>query len=152
MKEKTILIFVVIVGLAVMISSACQGNVEQSKNTGGSAANSSGNMMNGPIMNDPEMIRTMMQQMMKDPAMMRQMMDQMMNNQEMMRQMMADPKMSETMIRHMNENADAMGRHMQTMMGDGEHRRAMVEMLRGNKEMREQMRSIIEEADKPATK
>lgn len=76
-------------------------------------------------------------------------MDQMMKDPATMRQMMTDPKMVEMMTRYMNEHADEMNTHMQLMMNNADHRRAMIEMLRRNPQMREQMKQIISEAEKP---
>ena len=42
-----------------------------------------------------------------------------------------------------------MNTHMQLMMNNADHRRAMIEMLRGNPQMRQQMKQIISEAEKP---
>lgn len=139
--KKSTLILIAVVGTITLVSGACQGNVEPAKNTAATGANSSGNTMGQP-MQDAETRRAMMQQMSKDPAMMREMMDQ----------MMSDPKMSEMMLTHMNGNVEMMGRHMQTMMNNAEHRRAMVEMLRANKAVREQMRAVLDDADKAAAK
>ena len=77
---------------------------------------------------------------MKDPGAMQKMMDR----------MMSDPKMVEMMSRHMAEHSDQMAAHMDSMMKTPEHRRAMVEMMRSNPNMRQQMQSVINEAEKPA--
>ena len=47
------------------------------------------------------------------------------------------------------EHSGQMAAHMDSMMKTPEHRRAMVEMMRSNPSMRQQMQSVINEAEKP---
>src|SRR5712691_110226 len=134
MKKATLVLGIAILALAALFASACSRGGETSSN----AANKNQSQQNsgmGQMMNSPDM-RRMMDQMMKDPG--------------MMRQMMTDPKMVEMMTRYMNEHASEMDAHMQLMMNNPDHRRAMVEMLRRDLKMREQMKQIISEAEKPA--
>ena len=154
--KKTTLISLIIgittIALTAIIVGACggMGNQESAptaKNAVTGNANTAAPQSGMEGMNDS----AMMNQMMKDPAMMRQMMDQMMQNPEMMRKMMTDPKMVEMMTRYMNEHPDEMKKHMELMISDADHRRAMVEMMRRSPQAREQMRQIVEEAgSKPA--
>src|SRR5713101_2679167 len=133
MKKATLVFGIVIAVLAALFASACSRGGETSSN----AANKNQSQQNsgmGQMMNSPDM-KQMMDQMMKDP--------------EMMRQMMTDPKMVDMMTRYMNEHASEMDAHMQLMMNNADHRRAMVEMLRRNPKMREQMKQIISDAEKP---
>ncbi len=154
MKRTTLLSLIIgitTIALTAIIVGACGGmgnqeSAQVAKNAVVSNANTAAPQSGMEGMNDS----AMMNQMMKDPKMMQQMMDQMMQNPEMMRKMMTDPKMVEMMTRYMNENADEMKKHMQLMMGDADHRRAMVEMMRRDPQAREQMRQIVEEAGKPA--
>lgn len=133
--KKAILVFgVVILALAALFISACSGG-------GGATSNNAANK-------NQSQQNSGMAQMMPSPDM-RQMMDQMMKDPEMMRQMMTDPKMVDMMTSYMNEHADEMNKHMQLMMNNADHRRAMIEMLRRNPQMREQMKQIISEAEKP---
>ncbi len=60
--------------------------------------------------------------------------------------------MTGMMTRYMTENGDKMAKQMENMMSNAEHRQAMVEMMRRNPSMRGQMRSVIDEAHKPAAK
>jgi hypothetical protein len=144
--KKTIFVFgMLIVVLAAIFVSACSRGGETSSNAVNKKDQSQQNSGTGQMMNSPDMMR----QMMKDPEMMRQMMVDMMKNPDMMREMMTNPKMVEMMTRYMNEHASEMNAHMEIMMKDAEHRRAMVEMMRRNPAMREQMRAIISEAEKP---
>ena len=136
MKKVALVVGIVMVALAALFASACSRGGETSSNTGNNTP--SGSPRAGG-----------MDQMMKDPAMMRQMMEQMMNDPDTMRQMMTDPKMVDMMTLYMNEHADEMNAHMQLMMNNADHRRAMTEMLRRNPQMREQMKQIISEAEKP---
>ena len=53
-------------------------------------------------------------------------------------------------VHPMSEHPDKMMTHMDIMMKDADHRRAMVEMLRRNPGMREEMKAIISDAEKPA--
>ena len=130
MKKTTLVLGVAILALAALFVSACSGGGETSNN----AANKNQNSGMAQMMSSPDMGQ-MMDQMMKDP--------------EMMRQMMTDPKMVDMMTRYMNEHADEMNKHIQLMMNNSDHRRAMIEMLRRNPQMREQMKQIISEAEKP---
>ena len=89
------------------------------------------------------MMDNMMRAMREDP----EMMDAMMADTLMMRQMMDDPRMIETMTQYMAEHLDVMGAHMERMMSEAEHRRAMTEVLREHPAMREQMRAILDAAE-----
>lgn len=131
MKKVTLVSGVVILALAALFISACSGGGGETSNN---AANKNQNSGMAQMMSSPDMGQ-MMDQMMKDP--------------EMMRQMMTDPKMVDMMTRYMNEHAAEMNTHMQLMMNNADHRRAMIEMLRRNPQMREQMKQIISEAEKP---
>jgi len=134
MKKATLVFGTVILVLAALFVSACSGGGGETSSNSANKNQSQQNSGKGQMMNSPDM-RQMMDQMMKDP--------------EMMRQMMTDPKMVEMMTRYMNEHASEMDAHMQLMMNNADHRRAMIEMLRRNPKMREQMKQIISEAEKP---
>lgn len=154
MKKSTLIgsiIGITTVALTAVIVGACGGmGNQESALTANNSVMSNVNTAS-PQSGMEEMNHSaMMNQMMKDPAMMQQMMDQMMQNPEMMRKMMTDPKMVEMMTRYMNDNPGEMKTHMELMMNDADHRRAMVEMMRRSPQMREQMRQILEEASKPA--
>jgi len=147
MKKAILASEIVIVVLAAIFVSACSRSGETQSNLGSKRADQSQQSSGmGQMMNSPDMMRQMMDQMMKDP----QMMPEMMKNPDMMHQMMTDPKMVEMMTRYMNEHASEMNAHMEMMMKDADHRRAMAEMMRRNPAMREQMRAIISDAEKPA--
>src|SRR5712691_7672669 len=133
MKKATLVFGTVILVLAALFVSACSGGGGETSSNSANKNQSQQNSGKGQMMNSPDM-RQMMDQMMKDP--------------EMMRQMMTDPKMVEMMTRYMNEHASEMDAHMQLMMNNADHRRAMTEMLRRNPKMREQMKQIISEAEK----
>ena len=134
MKKATLVFGIAILALVALFVSACSGGGGE---TASNAANKNQSQQNSG-----------MAQMMPSPDM-GQMMDQMMKDPEMMRQMMTDPKMVDMMTRYMNEHADEMNKHMQLMMNNADHRRAMIEMLRLNPQMREQMKQIVSEAEKP---
>lgn len=51
----------------------------------------------------------------------------------------------------MAEHSDKMSAHMEMMMKNPDHHRAMVKMMRRNPTMRDQMRAIINEAEKPGS-
>src|SRR5712691_6313573 len=122
MKKATLVFGIAILALAALFVSACSGGGGE---TSSNAVNKNQLQQNSG-----------MGQMMKDP--------------DMMRQMMTDPKMVDMMTRYMNEHASEMDAHMQLMMNDADHRRAMVEMLRRNPKMRDQIKQIISDAEKPA--
>ena len=58
--------------------------------------------------------------------------------------------MIEMMNGYMSEHPDKMSACMDSMMKNADHHRAMVEMLRRNPAMREQMKTMISDAEKSA--
>jgi hypothetical protein len=56
----------------------------------------------------------------------------------------------ESTSNNQSQQNSGMSKMMDSMMKDADHRRAMVEMLRRNPAMREQMKVIISDAEKPA--
>ncbi len=147
MKRITLILATALIAFAALIAVACGNDdgAQRAQTTGNTSTG--GDSTNGNA--NASQQQTGMGGMMNDPNMMRQMMDGMMKSPDMMRQMMTDPKMVEMMTRYINEHPGEMDAHMQMMMEDADHRRAMTEMLRRNPAMREQMRSIISEAGRP---